>query len=240
MTLLFSLQDVGFAYPHGPAILSRVNFELRPRERVAIIGANGSGKTTLLHLLVGLCKPTAGYLVAFGAARSSEADFREVRARAALLFQDPEDQLFCPTVLEDVAFGPLNLGKTRKQAVGIAERVLLALGLEGYGARITHKLSGGEKRLVSLAAVLAMEPDALLLDEPSNGLDTAAHARLIHHLAALPQALVLVSHDERLIEALATRTLLLRDGELQTLNRSETSDATPDTTESRQQPLPIS
>jgi cobalt/nickel transport system ATP-binding protein len=212
---LFSLRGISFSYPGGRQVFDGVDFELHPGDRVALVGANGAGKTTLLHLMVGLRKPTAGAIVAFGAERRKEGDFHEVRARAGLLFQDPDDQLFCPTVLEDVAFGPLNLGKSRREAMLIAERTLAVLGLNGFGERITHKLSGGEKRLITLAAVLAMQPDALLLDEPTNGLDADADARLVEHLQGLPQALLFISHDGRLIERLARRAVLLRNGRLE-------------------------
>jgi cobalt/nickel transport system ATP-binding protein len=215
MTSLFSLRGVSFAYPGSRAVLDGIDLDLDPGERLAIIGGNGSGKTTLLHVMVGLRKPTAGRIVAFGAARVREADFRQVRARAGLLFQDSDDQLFCPTVIEDVAFGPLNLGKSRSEAIHIAEQALSALGLDGFGPRITHRLSGGEKRLVTLATVLAMQPDALLLDEPTNGLDADAANRLIEHVRSLPQAVLFVSHDTQLIARLAHRALLLRDGKLE-------------------------
>ena len=213
-TPLFSLEAVGFSYPAGRTVLDGLDLTLHPGERVAVVGSNGAGKTTLLHLLVGLRKATAGRLVAFGAERRKESDFHEVRARAGLLFQDADDQLFCPTVLEDVAFGPLNLGSSRREARAVAEATLASLGLAGFGERITHKLSGGEKRLVSLAAVLAMRPEVLLLDEPTNGLDAEADARLFELLAGLPQAMLFVSHDARLIARLATRSVLLRDGRL--------------------------
>lgn len=211
---LLAMHGVHLAYPGGRQVLEGVDFALADGERVAIVGANGAGKTTLLHLLVGLRRPTAGTITAFGSERRGEADFREVRTRVGLLFQDPDDQLFCPTVLEDVAFGPLNLGRSRRDAVAIAERTLGALGLTGFGDRITHKLSGGEKRLVSLASVLAMEPEVLLLDEATNGLDADSHARLTELLRGLPQAIAFVSHDERLIASLATRAVLMTAGRL--------------------------
>ena len=209
---LFALKNVRFVRTDGRIVLAGVDFALLPGERVALIGGNGAGKTTLLHLMVGLHRPTAGTICAFGRPRIVEADFHEVRRRAGLLFQDSDDQLFCPTVLDDVAFGPLNLGYSRAEARAIAEATLQSLGLAGFAARITHKLSGGEKRLVSLATVLAMEPDVLLLDEPTSGLDATATDNLIVHLQALPQAMVIVSHDRALIRALATRVVLLRDG----------------------------
>jgi cobalt/nickel transport system ATP-binding protein len=124
-----------------------------------------------------------------------EKDFREVRQRIGLLFQDADDQLFSPTVLEDVAFGPLNLGKSRDEAKAIALRTLESLGLGGFEERITHKLSGGEKRLVSLATVLAMEPDVLLLDEPTTGLDETTERRLVEILQGIDLSFIVVSHN---------------------------------------------
>ena len=211
---LFVLAGVGFTYPDGQTVLEDVDLILHPGERIAVVGRNGAGKTTLLHLLVGLRKATQGRLVAFGEERRTENDFHDVRVRAGLLFQDADDQLFCPTVLEDVAFGPLNLGHSRRDAFAIAAATLASVGLDGFGDRITYKLSGGEKRLVSLAAVLAMRPEVLLLDEPTNGLDAKADARLLDLLSGLPQAMLIVSHDSRLIARLATRAVLLRDGRL--------------------------
>jgi cobalt/nickel transport system ATP-binding protein len=210
---LLRLHALCFAYPSRP-VFEQVDFELHAGERVALLGANGVGKSTLLHLLVGLLRPDAGQIHAFGRERKTERDFREVRAQAGLLFQDPDDQLFCPTVLEDVAFGPLNLGMNRDEALNLAQQTLTDLGLGAFADRVTHKLSGGEKRLVSLATVLAMRPRVLLLDEPSNGLDEPTLQRLLGYLESLPQAMVLVSHDARLIERLANRAVLLQAGRL--------------------------
>jgi cobalt/nickel transport system ATP-binding protein len=210
---LFELEAVGFGYPGHP-VLRSVSLTLSPGERVALVGANGAGKTTLLHLMVGLCRHQCGRVVAFNRLRSCERDFHEVRLRTGLLFQDPDDQLFSPTVLEDVAFGPLNQGCSREEALEIAGDILATLGLDGLGHRVTHKLSGGEKRLVSLATVLAMKPDVLLLDEPTNGLDEATEQRLVEHLEALPQAMLFISHDRRFVERMARRAVLLREGRL--------------------------
>jgi cobalt/nickel transport system ATP-binding protein len=124
-----------------------------------------------------------------------EKDFASVRQRIGLLFQDADDQLFSPTVLEDVAFGPLNLGKTKEEAKTIAQKTLRSLGLAGFEDRVTHKLSGGEKRLVSLATVLAMEPAVLLLDEPTTGLDETTERRLVEILKGLDLSYLLVSHN---------------------------------------------
>ncbi len=211
---LIRLTGVRFAYAGRPPVLDGADLALLPGERLAVTGPNGAGKTTLLHLIVGLLKPQAGEISAFGAPRRSEADFREVRARAGLVFQDPDDQLFCPTVAEDVAFGPLNLGRSAAEARTIAGETLASLGLAGFEARITHKLSGGEKRLVTLATVLAMQPDVLLLDEPTNALDEQAMERLMAILGDLPQAMVIVSHDRAFRERLATRAVHLSSGRI--------------------------
>ena len=213
---LLILRKLSFAYDGARPVLEGLDFALAAGERVGLTGANGSGKTTLLHLIVGLLRPTGGEIEAFGKVRRVEADFIEVRQRAGLLFQDPEDQLFCPTVAEDVAFGPLNLGTSRDEAAAIVADVLARLDLTCYEDRITYKLSGGEKRLVSLAAVLAMEPDVLLLDEPTGGLDDEHDARLRAILADLPQAALVVSHDRDLLEATTARIVRLVDGRIET------------------------
>lgn len=211
---LLELRGIGFRFPGRP-VFDGVDLRLEAGERVALLGPNGAGKTTLLHLLVGLRRPNTGEVLAFGRPRLRERDFHDVRARVGLLFQDSDDQLFCPTVLEDVAFGPLNLGRTRDQAREDAERILAVLGLDGFEDRVTHRLSAGEKRLVALATVLAMDPDVLLLDEPTNGLDEDTEARLTEYLGKASQAMLIVSHDRRFLERLATRALVLRQGRLE-------------------------
>ncbi len=211
---LLELDDVHFAYPGHPSVLQGVALALMPGDRIAITGANGAGKSTLLKLAVGLVRPAAGRVFAFGSERRAEADFYEVRRRAGLVFQDADDQLFCPTVLEDVAFGPLNLGKTPNEVRDIVEQTLRDLGLLHLRDRVTHKLSGGEKRLVSVATVLAMAPDVLLLDEPSTGLDEPTTERLIAILNALPQSLLIVSHDAHFRRKVAMSELRLEQGRL--------------------------
>lgn len=211
---LFRLQGVSFAYDTQRPVLNGANFELYHGDRVALLGRNGAGKTTLFHLMVGLRQPQAGTIEAFGKQRRNEADFVEVRPRAGLLFQDSDDQLFCPTVAEDVAFGPMNLGKSRTEAQDITHRVLASLGLQGFETRVTHKLSGGQKRLVALAAVLAMDPEVLLLDEPTNALDAETEERLVQILNTLPQAMVIISHDEKFLTRVTNRRIMLDGGKL--------------------------
>ncbi|NOC85972.1 energy-coupling factor ABC transporter ATP-binding protein [Ruegeria sp. HKCCD6428] len=213
MTLI-TLEDICFSYPGQPPVLDGASLSLSAGQRLSLTGPNGAGKSTLLRILLGLQRPCSGTVTVFGQQRVEEADFHEVRRRVGLVFQDADDQLFCPTVAEDVAFGPLNLGKTRDEALAIVDKVLGDLDLMHLKNRITHKLSGGEKRLVTLATVLAMEPEVLLLDEPTNALDTKNEARLLEILRALPQAILLVSHSPAFRLELAPDELDLRDGKL--------------------------
>ena len=176
---IVELDHLSFAYAGGREVLRDACLSLRPNERIGLYGPNGSGKTTLFRLIMGLAKPREGDVLFHGRPMKDEKDFRALRCRMGLVLQHAEDQLFCPTVLEDVAFGPLNLGLSPDEAAERALRTLRGLGLEGFEGRLTHRLSGGEKKLVSLAAVMAMQPEALLLDEPTNGLDPEARERLI-------------------------------------------------------------
>lgn len=214
---LIELTDIHFSYDAARPVLSGASLTLSAGERLAVMGPNGAGKSTLFLIAVGLVRPTAGGVRAFGQDRRSEADFAAIRPRCGLVFQDPDDQLFCPTVAEDVAFGPLNQGKSASEARAIVAETLAMLGLDDFGDRITHKLSGGEKRLVSLATVLAMKPDVLLLDEPTNALDATTRDRLIDILIGLPQAMVVVSHDPDFLTRVATRRVQMEHGQLRTV-----------------------
>ncbi|PKR59352.1 energy-coupling factor ABC transporter ATP-binding protein [Thalassospira lohafexi] len=214
MSSLIELNDISYGYRSGQKVLDRVSLTLDAGERLFITGPNGAGKSTLLRILVGLIKPHHGRISAFGQPRVQEADFHDLRCRVGFIVQDPDDQLFCPTVVEDIAFGPLNLGASRDEALAIVDEVLDQLHLRHLRERITHELSGGEKRLVSVAAVLAMRPDVLLLDEPTNALDEENLERLEEILRDLPQAMILISHDPHFRRKLATRTLELRGGKL--------------------------
>ncbi|WP_299378673.1 ABC transporter ATP-binding protein [uncultured Kiloniella sp.] len=214
MASLISLRDLHFSYASGLDVLKGVDFELNAGDRVALTGSNGAGKSTLLRLINGLETPNSGEIHAFGAVRQQEKDFREVRVRAGLVFQDPDDQLFCPTVAEDLAFGPLNLGKSSEEVAEVVGRTLELLRLEHLADRITHKLSGGQKRLVALATVMALEPEVLLLDEPTNDLDRDTKQHLISLLTELPQAMIIVSHNHHFLNRVATRQVELSDGVL--------------------------
>jgi len=211
---LIRVRDLSFHYDPERPLLDGLSLDVAAGERIGLVGANGSGKTTLLHLLVGLLKPTAGEIEAFGHVRRTERDFRPVRARLGLVFQDPEDQLFCPTVAEDVAFGPLNLGKSHGEAMAAVTATLKRLDLEHLAERVTYRLSFGEKKLVSIATVLAMEPEALLLDEPAAGLDEEHEARMVEVLNDLGLAMLVVSHDRAFLRRVTDRRLVLHHGRL--------------------------
>jgi cobalt/nickel transport system ATP-binding protein len=192
---IIHLQDLTFSYPGGPPVLDKLNLKVYRGDRIGLIAPNGSGKTTLFHVIMGLLKPFSGHMEILGKPVREEKDFLDVRRLIGLLFQDADDQLFNPTVLEDVAFGPLNLGKTKKEAIDISKKTLEFLGLNGFEERITFKLSGGEKKLVSLATILAMQPEILLLDEPMSGLDTHTKETLTQVLKNLELSYILISHD---------------------------------------------
>ncbi len=194
-SLIINLKGISFAYSGDKFVLDYLNFQLRRGDRIGLVGPNGCGKTTLFHIIMGLLRPSSGRIELFGRPASEEKDFRGARKRIGLLFQDADDQLFCPTVLEDVAFGPLNLGKSPEEARDIALKTLARLDLIGFEDRITYKLSGGEKRLVSLATVLAMEPEALLLDEPTNGLDEETEEKITDILKGLNLSCIFISHN---------------------------------------------
>lgn len=211
---IIELTDVNFAYCHGTTVLEGICLTVNRGDRAGIIGANGSGKTTLFHLIMGLLKPISGSIHIFGQDVREEKDFYTVRRRIGLLFQNPGDQLFCPTVLEDVAFGPLNLGRSAAEAKSIAQKTLTALGIADFGHRISHKLSHGEKKLVALAGILAMDPEVLILDEPTAGLDQATKSRLIEIIDHLGLTLVIASHDMDFLSKMAGVFYNLKGGRI--------------------------
>jgi cobalt/nickel transport system ATP-binding protein len=210
---MIQLNNINFKY-NSRLILNRVNFTVEAGDRIGLVGPNGSGKTTLCQIIMGLVKPQSGEVKIFGKERTSEADFAEIRGRIGYLFQDSDDQLFCPTVLEDIAFGPLNLGKSIREARVIVSTTLDSLNLAGYEQRITYQLSGGEKRLVSLATVLAMEPEALILDEPTNGLDEETSDRITDLLNRSSFTYILISHDMQLVRRTTQKIFQLKRGEI--------------------------
>jgi cobalt/nickel transport system ATP-binding protein len=193
--------------------LGGVRFSVSAGERAALIGANGAGKSTLLLALVGVIPPASGGIVIDGLSVEKK-NLYELRRRAGLVFQNPDDQLFMPTVYEDIAFGPRNYGLEEAVIAERGDRVLSELGIPHLRNRMTAKLSGGEKRLAALAGVLVMDPAILLLDEPSSFLDPRSRRRLIEILKNLSQTLIIATHDLALARDVCGRVILLKEGRI--------------------------
>jgi cobalt/nickel transport system ATP-binding protein len=212
---LIKLSGITYAYPSREPVFDGLDFRLGRQERIGLVGPNGSGKTTLLMLIEGLLKPQSGTVEVFKENRVTEKDFFPVREKVGFLFQDPDDQLFSPTVTEDVAFGPLNLGKGKHEALAIVRNTLQTLGLDGFEERVTYHLSFGEKKLVSLATVLAMEPEVLLLDEPVAGLDDKTRRRVAALLAQMSQPRIVISHNREFLREVTDKLLYLENSRLE-------------------------
>lgn len=202
-----------YVYPDGRTALSGVDLEIQAGERVALLGPNGAGKTTLALHLNGIYEAASGSIHVDGMELVA-ANLGEIRRRVGMVFQDPDDQLFMPTVAQDVAFGPANLGI---EGDALAMRVTSALGAVNaadLGERAPHHLSGGEQRRVALATVLAMEPTVLVLDEPTSGLDPAGRRELITTLDEMPMTMLIITHDLPFALELCNRALIMDDGRI--------------------------
>lgn len=215
------VHGLSFGYPDGDPVLHDVSFQVEPGAHVAILGANGAGKSTLLLHLNGLLTPHQGRVTVDGTEVSDET-VREIRRRVGLVFQDPDDQLFLPSLLEDVAFGPLNQGEAPEDADRIARNQLERFGLLHAARRAAHHLSGGEKRLASLATALVLEPDILALDEPTAGLDARARRSVIETLRRRDESLLVATHDLSLARDLCPRAIILADGAVVTDDAADT------------------
>jgi len=210
-----SARNIGFVYPDGRRALSGVTFTVARGESVGVIGPNGAGKTTLFQVLAGLYPPSEGELEVFGERLGpdlSPAAARDLRRKIGLVFQSTEDQLFSPTVFDDVAFGPLNFGFPRGEARERVARSLLAVGLVGFEGRSPHHLSAGEARRVAIATVLAYDPEALILDEPTSDLDPRGRRELVGLLAKMEHARLIASHDLEFVARTCSRAILLEGG----------------------------
>jgi cobalt/nickel transport system ATP-binding protein len=212
--IYIKLDKISFSYLDGNMVLNNLDLRLHEKERIGLIGPNGSGKTTLFKLIMGLLTPGSGKLEIFNRGMIDKKDFIPVRKKIGLLFQDADDQLFSPTVLDDVAFGPLNQGKSIEEAKAVAREVLISLGLREFEERITYRLSGGEKKLVSLATVLAMKPRILLLDEPTTGLDVDTTKKIIQVLDNIDISCIIISHDMDFIQRTTDKVYGMADGKI--------------------------
>jgi cobalt/nickel transport system ATP-binding protein len=214
MKEMIGVQDLRYSYPDGKEALKGVSFTVHEGERIAVIGPNGSGKSTLLLHLNGILpeNPAADSRVKITGLPATSDNLPAIRRSVGLLFQDPDDQLFCPTVFEDVAFGPQQFGLAGQSLHAVVRSALERVGLDGFQDRSPHHLSGGEKRRVCLAGVLACDPDLLVLDEPTSDLDPRGKRELTALLAGLKSTTVIATHDLELVVRLCQRTILLDAG----------------------------
>jgi cobalt/nickel transport system ATP-binding protein len=204
---------VRYAYPDGKQALNGIDLSVDAGERVAILGPNGAGKTTLALHLNGLYRVTEGS-ISIGGLTIDDATLREVRRRVGLVFQDANDQLFMPTIREDVAFGPANMGLTAREIEARVAQALASVDAADLIGRVPHHLSGGEKRKAALATVLAMQPDLLVLDEPTSGLDPATRRELIELLTTIDVTQLIVTHDLPLAYDLCPRSVIMDGGRI--------------------------
>jgi cobalt/nickel transport system ATP-binding protein len=208
---LVAVQDLHYRYEDGTPALRGVTFTLHHGESVGLVGANGAGKSTLLLQLAGVLFPERG-TVRVGDWPVTPATLARVRRSLGVVFQDPDDQLFMPTVEDDVAFGPANLGLPPEEVRARVEAALDRVGAKHLLPRPPHRLSGGEKRAVAIATVLAMSPDVLVMDEPSSGLDPASRRGLIAQLRRFEHTKIVASHDLDLVYEVCRRTIVLDGG----------------------------
>lgn len=210
---LVEVKDLRYTYPDGTQALAGVHFRITHGEAVAIVGANGAGKSTLLQHLNGYLWPSSGQ-VRVGDYALTKENLQDARRSVGMVFQDPDDQLFMPTVREDVAFGPLNLGMSEEDALQCVTVALRQVGALHLQDRPPHRLSSGEKRAVAIATVLAMSPDVLVLDEPSTGLDPKSRRQLIDWLEDYQHTKIIATHDLDLVLDLCQRTIVLSAGKV--------------------------
>lgn len=212
-TPALEVKDLRFSYPDGHRALDGADFHIHPGERVALLGPNGAGKTTLLLHLNGILDPLSGLVRVAGLEVTAE-HLHEIRRRVGLVFQDPDDQLFMPTVRKDVAFGPANFGVTGEALEQRVVGALEAVGMLDVIDRAPHHLSLGERRRVAIATVLAMQPEILVLDEPSSNLDPAGRGELARILTELDITMLMVTHDLPYAARLTHRALVMNHGRI--------------------------
>lgn len=210
------VSNLHYAYPDGNRALNGVNLTIASKERVALLGPNGAGKTTLVMHLNGILSPTSGAIsiADFTLDSSNKEITKRVREQVGIVFQDPDDQLFMPTVYEDVAFGPTNMGLTETEIEERSVHALELVGMLSLKDRAPHHLSFGQRRRVAVATVLAMEPEILILDEPSSNLDPASRRELSEILLDLDVTILMVTHDLPYAFEICERSLILNQGQI--------------------------
>ena len=212
MDQAINIDNLNFAYPDGQTALSGISLTVNVGESVALIGPNGAGKSTLLLHLNGILH-TNGAVRIFDR-QVNDSSLRWVRSKVGLVFQNPDDQLFSPTVFDDVAFGPINMGLSEAEVLERVARALAWVGMAGYEKRSPHHLSIGEKKRIAIATVLSMSPEVLLIDEPTSSLDPRGKWSLIELLKSLPLTRLVATHDLELVLALCSRTVIMDDGQI--------------------------
>jgi len=217
--MLFRLENLSHQYSDGTLALKNVSLSFAAGERIALLGTNGSGKTTLLHHLNGILQPTSGKVYFEDEQLKYDSkSLLNLRKRVGFIFQDPNDQLFAPTVKQDVAFGPLNLGQPADQVKKAVDEALQTVGMAEYAEKPPHFLSLGQKKRVALAGVLAMQPEVLIMDEPTSNLDPRATSEILHLLLRLNKesqiTLLLATHDVDMVPLFANKLYILNKGKL--------------------------
>lgn len=213
-----STENLSFTYPDGTRALKNINIEIEKGEKVAIIGPNGAGKSTLFSHFNGLTEPTSGCVKIEGKPISFEKDeLLKVRQKVGIVFQDPNDQLFAPTVKEDIAFGPMNLGLSYDEVEKRVEDALKMVGMENYEDKTPHHLSGGQQKRIAIAGIIAMKPELMILDEPTAGLDPDGVEKVLNIMNQLNEegmTLIISSHDIDIISKYADKIFVLYNGEI--------------------------
>ncbi|MFN4226710.1 MAG: energy-coupling factor ABC transporter ATP-binding protein [Candidatus Ratteibacteria bacterium] len=213
-TPLIELKEIKVSYPETGTVLDNLSLIIYKDDRIGIKGANGSGKTTLLYTIVGLVRPEKGEIKIFGKIMKNEKDFVEVRKKIGFLFQNSDDQLFSPTVEEDIAFGPLNLRLQKEVVKKRVEETIKLLGIEKLRHRFPQNLSYGEKRIVAISTILSMKPDIYLLDEPTTGLDEKTTEKIEKFLIENDLTYCVVSHDLYFIKSVCNKIYILEKGKI--------------------------
>jgi len=206
------VKSLSFSYPDGHIALDNVSLHIQPGEKVALVGPNGAGKSTLILHLNGILRGEGTVRVC--GLEVNDENLGKIRAQVGLVFQQPDDQLFSPTVFEDVAFGPIYQGYSEEEVNKRVKEALAVVGMEDYASRISHHLSVGEKKRIAIATVLSMQPEVLVLDEPTAGLDPRARRSLINLLDELPNTMLISSHDMLLVQELFPRTVIMDEGRI--------------------------
>lgn len=213
-----SIKNLSYVYPDGTRALNNVNMDIEKGQKVAIMGPNGAGKSTLFAHFNGLTEPTSGYLELEGKRMQyDKKSLLEIRQKVGIVFQDPNDQLFAPTVKEDVAFGPMNLGLSLDEVEKRVEESLKMVGMGGFENKTPHHLSGGQQKRVAIAGIVAMRPEMMILDEPTAGLDPQGVDEVLNILNELNEegmTIVISSHDIEMVNSFAQKIFVLNEGEI--------------------------